>query len=86
MNVRQSLFLGLTTLFFVGMAPVLADDVPEDMVLKALGDELRRSMKLQLEDLEKPYFIQYSVNDTLTHRMSATFGAIINSGTNRALE
>jgi len=52
--------------------------------MKALGDELERSMSLQLEDLQSPYFIEYVVSDTTSHRISATSGAILNSTGSRA--
>lgn len=51
----------------------------DDPVLKALGDEIARSMTLQLEDLEKPYFVQYAVDDTTAYRISATCGSIVSS-------
>ena len=58
-----------------------ADQVPaDDIVFKALGDELKRSMTLHLEDLEKPYFIQYTVEDSVTYHVSATYGSILRSG------
>jgi TldD protein len=57
-----------------------ADQVPEDdIVFKALGEELKRSMSLRLEDLDKPYFIQYAVDDSVTHRISASYGALVRS-------
>jgi len=46
--------------------------------MKAMRDELDRSMKqLQLENLEKPYFISYHVLDTHALNASATFGALM---------
>src|SRR5262249_42634499 len=49
----------------------------DDIVMKAMRDELGRSMKkLQLENLEKPYFISYSVYDTDSATASATFGSV----------
>ena len=42
----------------------------QDVVFKALADELQRSMTLRLEDLDQPYFIQYTVDDT-TNTISA---------------
>ena len=38
-------------------------DPGQDVLMRALSDELDRSMTLKLEDLEEPYFIQYSVAD-----------------------
>jgi hypothetical protein len=56
-----------------------AQPADEDVVFKALNDELKRSMTLRLEDLAQPYFIQYAVDDTRTHRITATFGALVRS-------
>ncbi|HMD99601.1 MAG TPA: metallopeptidase TldD-related protein [Terriglobia bacterium] len=50
-----------------------------------MRDELDRSMKqLQLENLEKPYFIAYHVQDTRMLNASATFGALLAGNIGRA--
>jgi predicted Zn-dependent protease len=49
----------------------------DDVVTKAMRDELSRSMKdLHLPNLDKPYFISYRVDDTTTAKISATLGEI----------
>src|SRR5262245_20414719 len=53
--------------------------VRDDVVMKALVDELGRSMTLQLEELKSPYFVEYSVTDRAQHRFVATCGAIVSS-------
>lgn len=58
----------------------------DDVILKALGDELKRSMSLHLEDLDKPYFIQYAVDDTVAYRISASYGAIVRSANDHSRE
>src|SRR5580658_3120043 len=51
-----------------------ADDVP----MRAMRDELARSMKkLQLENLQKPYFIAYRMVENSGCTASASFGAIV---------
>ncbi|HLH30907.1 MAG TPA: hypothetical protein VKY31_06860, partial [Terriglobia bacterium] len=58
---------------FVGQGTPAAND----SVMRAMTDELQRSVsELQFKDLEKPYFIQYTVVDQDRYRASATFGAI----------
>lgn len=53
-----------------------ADD--DDALLRAMSDELARSVDhLQLGNLDKPYFIDYTVQDTETYGVSATFGALV---------
>jgi hypothetical protein len=57
--------------------PMLAAD---DVVMRAMRDELERSMhKLQLENLQKPYFISYRSVETQGCSMGASFGALTNS-------
>src|SRR5207248_1160962 len=47
---------------------------------KAMRDELARSMKkLQLENLQKPYFISYREVESDACNVSASFGALVNS-------
>jgi TldD protein len=47
-----------------------------DPLFQALGEELQRSMTLRLEDLDRPYFIQYAVDDTRVERVAASYGAL----------
>ncbi len=52
----------------------------DDALVRAMKDELGRSMKkLQLENLQKPYFIAYRVIDGEFCSASASFGAITGS-------
>ncbi len=56
----------------------------DDVVLKAMRDELDRSMKqLQLEKLDKPYFIACRVNDRTASTVSSTLGSLIASRQDR---
>ncbi len=49
----------------------------EDIILKALGDELSRSMSgLKLADHKPPYFASYTMKDTQSIRIAASYGAI----------
>ena len=76
------LFLGA-----VGACPVSAQEVslPDGKVLmQALEDELTRSMQLQMKDLGKPYFVQYTVDDVVTYRLIAKLGAIVVSTSSRS--
>ena len=49
------------------------------MVYDAMQAELTRSMTLSLKDLDKPYFISYTVDDGMTWTASATDGGLVNS-------
>ena len=60
----------------------------DDIVMKAMRDEMARSMKqLTIENLEKPYFIAYRVVDSENAGVDASFGALnrSNSGRSRML-
>lgn len=77
-----------TFIHVVTAAALLAVSVvrAEDGILqRALRDELARSMQqLQLEDLERPYFISYFVREVKSKSSSATFGSLLNSGENHS--
>jgi TldD protein len=53
----------------------------EDPILKAMGDEMVRSRALQL--VERPYYIQYQLEDIESFSASATMGALLNSSRNK---
>jgi TldD protein len=77
----------IATIGLAGAWPAAAADeaLPDSGVLmRALADELSRSMNLQMEDLEQPYFIQFNVDDTLSYQLSAEYGAITASDRDRS--
>jgi hypothetical protein len=60
-------------------ATASAQDKP-DIVMKAMNDELARSVsQLRVPDLAKPYFISYRVDDLDTATVAATLGSITQS-------
>jgi len=82
---HRALGLAFLHLILLFSGPAFADEVPEsDVVFRALSDELKRTMTLRLADLDKPYFVQYSVDDTATYRITASYGSIVNSDQNRS--
>src|SRR5215831_13908829 len=51
-----------------------------DVVMRAMQDELARSMKkLVLENLQRPYFVAYRAVETEGCSATASFGALVNS-------
>jgi len=73
------------------LAPVVplraaeAETLPDSQeLLRALVDELARSRSLQMEDLEKPYFIQFSVDDSISYQMAAAYGDLTSSERDRS--
>ncbi|MCO6439455.1 MAG: hypothetical protein J5J06_20390 [Phycisphaerae bacterium] len=62
-----------------------AESIPASKnLMRALSDELQRSMTLQMEDLEKPYFIQYTVDDSVNFQIQAKYGDITSSEHDRS--
>jgi hypothetical protein len=65
--------------------PDIRQELQNDVVLRALVDELQRSMPgLKLEDLERPYFIEYGLTDTARASVSAELGAVTSRNENRS--
>ena len=61
---------------------VLGQEVQAEnsVLMRALEDELQRSLlELQLEELERPYFIAYRVHEHKRQGASATFGSLLSS-------
>lgn len=55
----------------------------DDSLMKAMRDELARSMEeLQLEALERPYFIAYRVAEITSVRVSGTLGSLLTRSEN----
>ena len=51
----------------------------QDTQLRAMLDELARSKALQLNDLDKPYFIEYSISDAEQLSINASLGGLTSS-------
>ena len=74
----------LAAALFLASAPIFAAD--ED-VMRAMQDELARSMrKLQLENLDKPYFVAYRVVELRYCGAAASFGALTQSASCEVLD
>jgi predicted Zn-dependent protease len=57
----------------------------DDVILRAMRDELDRSMKkLKLENLDGPYFIAYRILERSSVNASATAGSLLGSGESRS--
>ncbi|HVP12597.1 MAG TPA: metallopeptidase TldD-related protein [Phycisphaerae bacterium] len=80
-------FVVIVTLVAVRASSAVAaeEKLPDSTVLmRAMVDELARSMKLQMEDLEQPYFVQFAVDDLIAYRIAGEFGAITSSQHSRS--
>jgi len=51
-----------------------------DALLRAMTDELKRSSELTRLGLQQPYYMEYRAEDTISHGMSASLGALMESG------
>ncbi len=60
--------------------PALQNDVQ----LRAMADELARTKTLQLNNLDKPYFVQYSISDSEEIVVAASLGGILGSSHGRS--
>jgi TldD protein len=84
-RLRQLFVIATIGLAWAWPAPAADETLPDsDVLMRALADELNRSMKLQMEDLEQPYFIQFNVDDTLSYQLSAEYGALTASDRDRS--
>ncbi|MHC5038973.1 MAG: metallopeptidase TldD-related protein, partial [Planctomycetota bacterium] len=73
----QILFAVVCLALFTGIVTAQEKASEEDVILRALQDELKRSMdRLQLKDMQKPYFIAYSAHAGAMYMVGATFGAL----------
>src|SRR5690242_8981598 len=54
----------------------------QDVVFDAMRTELKRSMKLTLGQLDKPYYLSYQVDDQRIWSASATLGGLVGSNLN----
>jgi predicted Zn-dependent protease len=54
-------------------------DIRSDVQLRAMADELARSKTLRLNNLDKPYFVQYSTSDADQLSIRASLGGLIAS-------
>lgn len=58
-------------------ASISAADARKDPVLKAMLEELSRSQQqLQLQDMQKPFFIEYRLDDITRYMANANYGAL----------
>ncbi len=70
----------LPTLLLV-MAPALP--AQDDVLLRAMRDELKRSLTLKVSDLENPYYIEYTIDGGNSYTAVATLGGLISSEQSR---
>lgn len=78
MDVRRVFAVLMLSIATIGMA-----QGQDDVILKAMQDELKRSMtELTFEGYDKPFFIQYGVQSGDTYSIIATLGSLFRSNEN----
>ena len=55
----------------------------DDVILRAMRDELARSRTIHLTNLEPPYFVSYSLDDGESYSATATLGGLVSSRRDR---
>src|ERR1039457_3935557 len=69
--------LSSALLILIMSAPVRAANAPDDVLLRALKEEMERSKaKLKMDNVAPPYYIEYRVTEVDAFDASATFGAL----------
>jgi TldD protein len=63
----------------LGAKPGSSDDV----ILRAMKDELERSRTLNIARLDQPYYVEYSLEDVQSFSVSATLGGLFSTNQNR---
>ena len=72
---KAAALFGLSSLLVVGTWAA----VQPDPVLDAMRAELKRSMTLTLNQLDKPYYLSYTVDDEHSWSAEATLGGLVNA-------
>ena len=81
MRTMRAVALPVVAALALAVLPVGAAD---DAVLQAMTEELGRSMaKLQMEDMSRPYFIAYRVEEVAIADCAATLGSLLRSDQSR---
>lgn len=84
MRLTTKMLLFAVLFLFIALPVFSQSNQSDDIIFRALQDEMSRSMKdLKLKDFEKPYFIEYIVEDQDSLVIESKFGAIIKSSRER---
>jgi PmbA/TldA metallopeptidase C-terminal domain len=69
----------LPALLSLAAAVCFSASAADDVVLRAMRDELQRSRALRIVNLDAPYFIEYSIDEGEALVASATLGGLVSS-------
>jgi hypothetical protein len=80
---RHSVLIGGAAVLLAGVVLVSngaeSSGVSGDAQLRAMTDELARSKTLQLNNLDKPYFIEYTIGDSEQVAIATSLGGLLSS-------
>jgi len=77
MKASTRIFVLLAILLLIFQPVVIAQTIPEDIIFKAMNDELNRNLsQLKINAYPTPFFISYQFNDGQKITVRATLGAI----------
>lgn len=77
-TVASVLALALISTLHAQQPSTSPDDAKKDPILSAMLAELERSKQhLQLEGFEKPYYIEYRLDDEIEYEATAAWGALV---------
>ena len=79
MTLIRGIGFSLPILTCLALTAFASPDWQQDTVLRAMADELARSKTLSLNTLDKPYFIQYTAEETEELVVDASLGGITRS-------
>ena len=79
LQIRSAVALiAASAFFFPSHAAFAADSASPDPILKAMQAELdREKAQLLLPGMQKPYFIEYRIDDFSTYEVLANYGALV---------
>lgn len=66
------------------LGPASGARAQDDVVLRAMRDELARSMRLRLDTMPRPYFVAYRVDETARLAAGASLGSLLHSVESRS--
>ncbi len=70
------------TCFLLLLGVPLAAQQPDDVILRAMRDELKRSAELAIPGIGKPYYIDFTLEDQWNVAVVASLGALVRSRDN----
>jgi len=79
-----TLAAGLVAAYAQADKQSLHRELEQDVLLRAMVDELERNVAgLQLEDLDRPYFVEFSIQDGTAAYVAASLGAVVGRNLHR---